>query len=275
MKTQKGGKRILKRTNNKILAELKKKYPICKKLQDKSEDTRELSSNTSDKDVIDKALIVTCDDTPVTAEQMTTGKAANDTAQPTVDTHVVLINTFVDSSVRNSSLANENLHPSIHEPLAVTAGQTTLGGPANGTAPLADETAHPVNTSFANKCLSPENKTAACIDPKFTSPFPSPHLNIETETTPSAVTETGDNEVGMEHTTPSVSRLQENQNDEELPLWLNPMMGYLHGLTEDMAWQNLVTNFLAFERLQPPSGVSPLFFSFSQVFLEPYYKFYE
>jgi hypothetical protein len=46
------------------------------------------------------------------------------------------------------------------------------------------------------------------------------------------------------------------QNDEDLPPWLGLMIGYLRGVTEDVAWQDLVTAFVDFEKRGPPNGVS-------------------
>jgi hypothetical protein len=46
------------------------------------------------------------------------------------------------------------------------------------------------------------------------------------------------------------------QNDQDLPPWLDLSIGYLRGLSEDVAWQNLVTDFIAFEKQQPTNGVS-------------------
>lgn len=168
--------------------------------------------------------------------------------------------------VSNNSFTNigvTNPQPGSHEPSAVAVEQTTLGGPAsaNGTTQPADETAHPANTPLENTPLaneSPIDETA----PHIPTPFPSPHRNAETGACPSSTPKSGDDEVVKEDTTSGGSTLREIQNDEDLPPWLNPMIGYLRRLTEDVAWQNLVNNFIAFERLQPLNGVSPIFFSF-------------
>jgi len=37
-------------------------------------------------------------------------------------------------------------------------------------------------------------------------------------------------------------------DDTNLPAYLTGMIGYLHGVTPDGAWQDLVTNFVAFEK---------------------------
>jgi hypothetical protein len=55
------------------------------------------------------------------------------------------------------------------------------------------------------------------------------------------------------------SAAQKPQNDENLPAWLVPMIKYLRGVATDIAWQNLVTEFVEFEKGRPPTGVSLLF----------------
>jgi hypothetical protein len=47
------------------------------------------------------------------------------------------------------------------------------------------------------------------------------------------------------------------QNDEDLPPWLTPTIKYLRSVSEENAWQNVVTEFVAFEKSGPPTGVSP------------------
>ena len=46
--------------------------------------------------------------------------------------------------------------------------------------------------------------------------------------------------------------------DEDIPSWLTSMIGYLRGLSEDVTWQTLVTEFLDFEKRGPPHGVSSI-----------------
>ena len=46
--------------------------------------------------------------------------------------------------------------------------------------------------------------------------------------------------------------------DEDIPLWLTLMIGYLCGLSEDVAGQTLVTEFLDFEKGRLPHGVSSI-----------------
>ena len=50
------------------------------------------------------------------------------------------------------------------------------------------------------------------------------------------------------------------QNDVNLPTWLVVMIKYLCGVTKDVLWQNLVTEFVKFEKSGPPNGVRSLIF---------------
>lgn len=82
-----------------------------------------------------------------------------------------------------------------------------------------------------------------------------------------------DGDVVMQDATPSALELRNNsaavtqdttstssqlRNDDGLPVWLSQMIGYLRGVSEDIAWQELVTEFVDFERRGPPHGVSLL-----------------
>ena len=62
-----------------------------------------------------------------------------------------------------------------------------------------------------------------------------------------------DDDVVMQATTSTSSQLRD---DAELPVWLSQMIGYLRGVSDDVAWQELVTEFVDFERRGPPNGVS-------------------
>jgi hypothetical protein len=64
-----------------------------------------------------------------------------------------------------------------------------------------------------------------------------------------------DRDVVLRDTTSTSSQLR---NDEEVPVWLSQMIAYLRGVSEDVAWQELVTEFVDFERRGPPHGVSLL-----------------
>ena len=68
----------------------------------------------------------------------------------------------------------------------------------------------------------------------------------------------GNNDVLMSDSSPLV---QKPQNDVNLPPWLIPMIKYLHGVTMDTAWQNLVMEFIKFEKGDPPTRVSFFFFT--------------
>ena len=49
-------------------------------------------------------------------------------------------------------------------------------------------------------------------------------------------------------------------DDTDLPAWLLQMIKYLREVSEDVPWQDLVTDFVDFEKRGPPSVVS---FSFA------------
>jgi len=68
----------------------------------------------------------------------------------------------------------------------------------------------------------------------------------------------GNNDVLMGDLSPLV---QKPQNDINLPPWLVLMIKYLRGVATDTAWQNLVTEFVKFEKGDPPTGVSFFFFT--------------
>jgi hypothetical protein len=46
------------------------------------------------------------------------------------------------------------------------------------------------------------------------------------------------------------------QKDNNLPPWLAQPIKYLRGISDETAWQNLVTEFITFEKSGPPTGVS-------------------
>ena len=48
-------------------------------------------------------------------------------------------------------------------------------------------------------------------------------------------------------------------DDGDLPQWLTSMLDYLRGVALDTAWQDLVKEFLDFEKSCPPNGVSFIF----------------
>jgi hypothetical protein len=52
------------------------------------------------------------------------------------------------------------------------------------------------------------------------------------------------------------SRVSPSFKVNSLPQWLTPTIGYLYGVAEDAAWQDLVTEFVEFEKCGPPNGVS-------------------
>jgi hypothetical protein len=53
-----------------------------------------------------------------------------------------------------------------------------------------------------------------------------------------------------------LSELRLPQNDDNLPPWLMHTIKYLRSVSEENAWQNLLTEFVTFEKSGPPVGVS-------------------
>lgn len=64
------------------------------------------------------------------------------------------------------------------------------------------------------------------------------------------------NDVAMRDSIFEATRSNIPRNDDDLPTWLDPMVGYLRSVAEDTAWQDLVTEFFEFEKSKPPAGVS-------------------
>ena len=63
------------------------------------------------------------------------------------------------------------------------------------------------------------------------------------------------NDVVMSHVGSGEAR-EPTLEDDNLPQWLTSMYNYLRGAAQDTAWQDLVTEFLNFEKRGPPNGVS-------------------
>ena len=59
----------------------------------------------------------------------------------------------------------------------------------------------------------------------------------------------------MEDATSTPLALPEPQSDNDLLVWLALTIPYLHGVSEDAAWQDLVTGFIDFKKRGPPHGV--------------------
>jgi len=71
-----------------------------------------------------------------------------------------------------------------------------------------------------------------------------------------------DNDMAMRDATSGVLPSPKPLNDEALPPWLTKMISYLRGVAPDMAWQDLVTEFVEFEKCGPQNGVSPFLWFF-------------
>ena len=62
--------------------------------------------------------------------------------------------------------------------------------------------------------------------------------------------------INMHPATTGVAPCPKHKNDDNLPPWLALMIQYLCGVSEDAAWQDLVTEFVNFKKHHPPNGVS-------------------
>ena len=177
-------------------------------------------------------------------------------------------------------------------PITVTAKQTSGIAEENQQHSDGTETHHAANkipTPFPSPHATAETETPGA---KIPTPFPS-QLNAENDTTntssrvigtgdaidtsPSGVTGTEEDDAFMEDTTQAASggSTQDFQDGKDLPPWLNLTIGYLRGLTEDVAWQTLITDFITFQRQQPTNGVGSLFLTFAYCPLADYNYLYE
>lgn len=64
------------------------------------------------------------------------------------------------------------------------------------------------------------------------------------------------NDVVMSHEGSGGASEPNALDDDNLPQWLTSMFKYLRGVARDTAWQDLVTEFLDFEKSCPSLGVS-------------------
>ena len=181
-----------------------------------------------------------------------------------------------------------------HQPVGCCRGDspTTLPVPASATAPvievsLSQSTSTNINQSDAAESLDVNEGDSAPPDsapPSYTNSQPDPS-DINTDSAASNAGALGDigntsdpsrlkaiedgatNDVTMCLVTPAVSPLPKSRNDDNLPTWLTQMIKYLRNIAEDTAWQDLVTEFVDFERHEPPNGVS-FTVSFMYFFIE-------
>jgi len=167
---------------------------------------------------------------------------------------------------------NGSQHPSVNltpsspkDQISIPAAVVSANVPANNgesPAPIDDTSLHPqpfsgqeTPTTLANTLInnlhhvdptpmyisSGINKDVAQLS--ISSPQP--------DSEPSA-----HNDVAMCDGTSEATPSNISRSDEELPRWLVPMIGYLRSVAEDMAWQDLVMEFVEFEKCEPPMGVS-------------------
>jgi hypothetical protein len=154
------------------------------------------------------------------------------------------------------------------EPLTseqTTRDLTSLTNPANETSRPANDTAQPAsddrNLDLPDSTRDHDTTNETGAFDKVKSDFPDTNPGVETDTSRSGFRD--DNEDMLDDATSGDSSTQTLQNDQDLPPWLVLTIGYLRSLSGDLAWQSLVNDFVAFEKLQPSRGVSSTFFSLS------------
>lgn len=96
-----------------------------------------------------------------------------------------------------------------------------------------------------------------CVVPEILQPSPSVETSATFDCT--ADSEKRDGDIVMGNPEPHLSELYLPQNDNNLPAWLTQTIKYLRSVSEEISWQNLVTEFIAFEKSGPPQGVSQVF----------------
>ena len=102
--------------------------------------------------------------------------------------------------------------------------------------------------------------------PKVTQPPPSPDMSAAIKDDNFVM---GDLELNGS-TGSSGSPLSElclPQKDDNLPPWLMLTIEYLRNVSKENAWQNLVTEFITFEKSGPPAGVSLIVIAMSNITL--------
>ena len=107
--------------------------------------------------------------------------------------------------------------------------------------------------SDKNPTPAPATAVVASQDPDE-NPNPAPATSV-------AASQDAENPTNQETTNDVVmgdvaAPAQKPQDDENLPPWLAAKINYLRGVTDDPVWQNLVTDFVDFEKAGPPNGVS-------------------
>jgi hypothetical protein len=155
-----------------------------------------------------------------------------------------------------------------------TSNPTTLPVPALATSaePVMDQAVSQSTSAIINQSVvvSEGDSASTFSPPSHTNSQPNPSnihadsafLNALGDTSdPSrlkAIEDGATEDVTMHPPTPaaSPSPSPKSRNDDNLPTWLTQMIKYLRDVAEDTAWQDLVTEFVDFERHGPPNGVS-------------------
>ena len=98
---------------------------------------------------------------------------------------------------------------------------------------------------------------ATCVVREILQPPPSVETSAAFDCTVDS--EKRDDDIVMGNPEPPLSELYLPQNNNNLPAWLTQTIKYLRSVSEEISWQNLVTEFIAFEKSGPPQGVSQVF----------------
>ena len=119
----------------------------------------------------------------------------------------------------------------------------------------------PITSTVSAVMLAIDNSEMTQASPLFnpaTTPSPrsttSVSISGEDHTIESLQSNKRD-DIVMEDATSTPSALLEPQSNNDLPAWLALTIPYLRGVSEDAAWQDLVTGFVDFKKRRPPHGV--------------------
>jgi len=190
----------------------------------------ELTNATADSDAVEES--------PQPANPSATPNLSAAPASPIspAEPSTVVQNTIVDA-------LHDNPAPVANDPEVGQSAPSVIGGGNTNDAVMEDATSSPSPPK-----LETRNDEDLPNDPEVG------------QSAPSVIGGGNTNDVVMEDATSSSSPPKlETRNDEDLPGWLAQMIVYLRGVSEEAAWQNLVTGFVDFEKCGPPAGVSSFF----------------
>ena len=121
--------------------------------------------------------------------------------------------------------------------------------------------APPITSTVSVVTLAIDNSEMTQASPPF-NPATTPSLRSTTSVSISGEDHTIESlqsnqqdNIIMEDATSTPLALPEPQSDNDLLVWLALTIPYLRGVSEDAAWQDLVTGFIDFKKCGPPHGV--------------------